>query len=79
MNNDKIKIAIITRSLANGGAERCAALLSFLLSNLGFQIHIVSIFDEIEFEYKGKLMNLGILKNKNDNAWGRLNRLLVFK
>ena len=79
MNNDKIKIAIITRSLANGGAERCAALLSFLLSDLGFQIHIVSIFDEIEFEYKGKLMNLGILKNKNDNAWGRLNRLLVFK
>ncbi len=79
MDNAKIKIAIITRSLASGGAERSTALLSILLSDLGFDIHIVSLLDEIEFDFKGQLFNLGILKKMDDTKLGRFKRLLVFR
>lgn len=79
MNNSKIKIAIITQSLANGGAERSSALLSILLSNAGYEIHVVSVLDQIEYEFKGHLLNLGLLKNKNDSILGRIHRLLVFR
>ena len=75
----KTKIAIITTSLASGGAERSSASLSVLLSNLGFDVHIVTVLDEIEFEFKGKLLNLGLLKNNDDSVFGRFKRLIVFK
>jgi glycosyltransferase involved in cell wall biosynthesis len=79
MTTDKMKIAIITRSLANGGAERSNALLSVIFSNLGLDVHVISILDEIEFDYKGNLLNLGIIKNKNDSFLGRLKRLFILK
>lgn len=79
MTTDKTKIAIITQSLANGGAERSSALLSVLLSNLGFDIHVITVLDKIEYEFKGELLNLGKLKTENDTFLGRFNRLLVFK
>lgn len=79
MDAAKIKIAIITTSLGNGGAERSCGLLSILLSNLGYQIHIVSVLDEIEFEYKGELLNLGLLKRQDDSIFGRFKRLIVLK
>ena len=50
MDQPPTKIAIITRSLANGGVERFSALLSKILSGLGYKIHIVSVLDEIEYE-----------------------------
>jgi glycosyltransferase involved in cell wall biosynthesis len=79
MDAGKIKIAIITTSLANGGAERSAGQLSILFSDLGYEVHVVTVFDQIEFEYQGELLNLGLLKNKNDTALGRLHRMMVFK
>ncbi|GIZ10485.1 glycosyltransferase [Flavobacterium sp. UMI-01] len=74
-----MKILIVLQSLANGGAERSGGLLSVLLSNLGFDVHIVTVLDGVEFEYKGELLNLGILKKKNDTLFGRLQRLLVLR
>lgn len=79
MEATKIKIAIITTSLAGGGAERSSALLSVLLSNFGYQVTVISVLDDIEYAYKGELLNLGLLKKKNDTLLGRLNRLFVFK
>jgi len=79
MDTNKTKIALITTSLASGGAERACASLSIVLSNLGFDVHVVTVLDEIEFEFKGKLLNLGILKNKDDSILGRFKRLIVFK
>lgn len=79
MNNDKIKIAIITRSLADGGAERNTSIMTFLLTNLGYEVHLISVLDKIEFDFKGQLLNLGLLKNQNDTIFGRFNRLLYFK
>ena len=79
MNSDKIKIAIITRSLADGGAERNTAIMTVLLTNLGYDVHLISVLDKIEFEFKGHLLNLGHLKNQNDTIFGRFKRLLYFK
>jgi glycosyltransferase involved in cell wall biosynthesis len=72
-------ICIVVSSLGFGGAERSSAILSELLSDLGFEIHIVSVLDKIDYSYKGKLLNLGKLKAKDDSVLGRLKRLKTFK
>lgn len=79
MDTTKIKIAILTQSLANGGVERFSAVLSKMLTNLGFQIHIISVLDEIEYEFEGELLNLGLLKKQDNSSFGRFNRMLVVK
>ena len=73
------KICIVVMSLGKGGAERSSALLSIMLSQAGFNVHIVSVLDKIDFLYKGTLLNLGILKKKNDTILGRIKRFIVFK
>ena len=73
------KICIVTLSLGKGGAERSSGLLSQMLYDAGYDVHVVSILNDIEFHYKGKLLNLGELKDKNDSAFCRLNRLRVLK
>lgn len=60
------KVCIVTTSLANGGAERFSATLSFLLSNLGYDMHILCTKNRVDYEYSGKLFNLETeLKNNN--------------
>jgi glycosyltransferase involved in cell wall biosynthesis len=54
------KIAIVTTSLAQGGAERVAANLSVMFSQLGYEVHVISINNSIDFHYSGQLYNLGI-------------------
>ncbi len=76
---NRIKVLIVTSSLGGGGAERSAALLSILLSDAGYAVHIVSVLDDIQYDYKGELLNLGALKNADDSTLGRLNRLLVLR
>lgn len=73
------KICIVVSSLGGGGAERSSALLSEILYDLGHNIYIISVLDNIEFSFKGKLLNLGELKAKDDSVIGRLKRLKVFK
>lgn len=73
------KICIVVSSLGGGGAERSSALLSELLYDLGYNIYIVSVLDNIEFAYKGELLNLGELKAKDDSVIGRLKRFKVFR
>lgn len=60
MNNNR-KIAIVSASLGVGGAERFAGLLSLLLQELGYEVHHLIILDIVDFEYQGKLVNLGQL------------------
>jgi glycosyltransferase involved in cell wall biosynthesis len=79
MDMIKIKIAIVTQSLANGGAERSCALLSKIFSQLGFEVHTICVLDEIEYEYSGTIFNLGLLKNKDNSIFGRFQRLLALK
>lgn len=73
------KICIVVSSLGVGGAERSSAMLSELLFDLGYDIHVVTVLDKIEYPYRGKLLNLGKLKSKDDSSLGRLKRLGVFK
>lgn len=58
-NNNKI--AIVSASLGVGGAERFAGLLSFMLHDLDYEVHHIIILDHVDYDYKGKLVNLGQL------------------
>lgn len=58
-NNNKI--AIVSASLGVGGAERFASLLSFMLEDLGYEVHHIIILDHVDYDFKGKLINLGSL------------------
>ena len=58
-NNNKI--AIVSASLGVGGAERFAGLLSFMLHDLGYEVHHIIILDNVDYDYKGSLINLGKL------------------
>jgi glycosyltransferase involved in cell wall biosynthesis len=55
-NNNKI--AIVSTSLGVGGAERFGGLLSFMLFDLGYEIHNLIIMDHVDYDYKGALVNL---------------------
>lgn len=52
------RICIVTTSLGAGGAERFSALLSRILSNLNYEVHILSTKNLIEYEYSGNLFIL---------------------
>lgn len=58
-NNNKI--AIVSASLGVGGAERFAGLLSFMLHDLGYEVHNIIILDHVDYDYQGTLVNLGKL------------------
>lgn len=59
MNITKNKIAIISHSLGFGGAERFAGTLSFILNELGYEVHNIIINNQVDYGYCGKLYNLG--------------------
>lgn len=75
----KKKVLLVTTSLANGGAERFVATLSKILVNLEYEVHIVTVLNNVEFEYQGELFNMGLLKEKNDSFLGKINRFFVLK
>jgi len=78
-SNHKKRICIVCRSLSEGGADRVASLQSIMLSDLGYEVHIVTILDGIVYPYKGELLNLGAIKKQNDTILGRLSRLNVLR
>ncbi|WP_405293138.1 glycosyltransferase [Algibacter sp. Ld11] len=75
----KKKICVVVNSLGKGGAERSSALLSIMLDGLGYDVHIVSVLKDVDYQYAGKLLNLGELKEQDNSIKGRINRFLVFK
>ena len=77
-NNDKKKICIVVSSLGKGGAEKSSAISSCMLSDLGYDVSIVTILDEIDYTFKGRLLNLGELKRKNDSLFGKISRYFTF-
>lgn len=79
MNNNPKKICLVVSSLGKGGAQRAAAIQSEMLTNLGHDVHIVTIFPDIFYNYKGSLFNLGLFKSEKSNIFNRLKRLLKFR
>jgi len=59
--SNKVSVAIISSSFGGGGAEKSSAHLSFLINNLGFDVHNIIINDLVQYPYSGKLINLGKL------------------
>ncbi|MFM9825184.1 glycosyltransferase, partial [Flavobacterium sp.] len=79
---DQIKeknICIVSDQLATGGAERCAAFLSVFLENNYCKVHHVIVVDKIEYEFSGKVLNLGKLKDNSNGFFNRLKRFRVLR
>ena len=74
MTQQKKKIAIVAVSLAKGGLERFCANLSILLSDDGYDVHLIVLNDDIDYEYKGTLFNLGKYKSAQDTFMKRILR-----
>ncbi len=72
-------ICVVAYSLGGGGAEKASALQTTMFHNLGYNVFVVSVVDDIQYVYKGKLLNLGTFKKQNDTIFGRFKRLLVFR
>jgi len=74
LQNKNNKICITSLSLGKGGAERSAAILSQLLDNLGYEVHIAILNDEIDYPYAGALFNMGLMKTETDSLGSRYKR-----
>jgi len=76
--NPRKKICLVVSSLGDGGAEKSSGALSILLHGMGYEVHVISILNRIDYDYKGTLLNLGELKDKDDSFFGKLKRFTVF-
>jgi glycosyltransferase involved in cell wall biosynthesis len=78
MKPSRLKVAVISISLARGGAEKSTALLTKVLDALDYEVHLITITNQIEYAFAGKLFNLGERKKPNDNPvkqWSHLKAL----
>jgi N-acetylgalactosamine-N,N'-diacetylbacillosaminyl-diphospho-undecaprenol 4-alpha-N-acetylgalactosaminyltransferase len=69
------KIALVGFSLGKGGGDKVMANLSLFFSKIGIEVHVLIVLDAIFFPYSGKLVNMGLQKNRNNgfvNKWQRL-------
>ena len=70
----KLKICILIDTLNKGGAERSAGLLSKILTDLGHQVIVITLFDDIAYNYSGNLINLGKYKNGSRSGLNKIAR-----
>ena len=73
------KIGILIDTLSGGGAERSAGLLSKILSDLGYQVFVITLFDDILYPYSGELINLGLFKKGSQSILNKLIRYRVLR
>nr|WP_099562944.1 glycosyltransferase [Gaetbulibacter sp. 4G1] len=52
------KLCVITTSLGKGGAERSTAILSKILSDFQYDVHILMTKNDIDYEFSGTLFSL---------------------
>lgn len=70
----EVRVCLVSISLGKGGAERSTALLSTMLTQVGFNVTTVILTNRIDYTYSGKLFNLGALKKEVDKPWARMMR-----
>lgn len=58
-SNNKKRVCILVDCLSGGGAEKVASLLSKSFYDEKFEVSIISLRDGIDYDFKGKLYNLG--------------------
>lgn len=74
-----MKVAIVGISLARGGAERSMAMQSRMLTEMGFEVHLIVLNDAISYEFCGRIFNLGKLKTSQENNLKRFLRIRKLK
>jgi len=80
LNEEKNKkVCLVPISLGKGGVERSVALQSKLLHDAGYEVHLAILNDAIEYEFQGKLLNLGAYKSGSDSLFKRIKRLQKLK
>ena len=79
MPKANLKICVVSISLSRGGAERSTSILTKMLNDEGFDVHLVLLTDAIDYEFEGKLFNLGVHKTLTDNPYKRFNRIQKFR
>ena len=73
--NKKIKIALIGFRLSEGGSERVMANLSVFFEKQGIEVHNIIIEDGVSYPFGGKLINIGLIKNKKNDILNKFKRL----
>ena len=70
---NKYKIALVGYRLSGGGGEKVMANLSHFFDACGIDIHIVTVIDELGYDYKGTVFSTQEHK-ANNGFWGRFTR-----
>lgn len=76
LTNKKYKIALIGYRLSGGGSDKVMANLSVFFEKKGIEIHNIIVINEVSYPYAGKLVNLGLLKNKSNGIFNKIKRLI---
>lgn len=71
----KYKIALIGYRLSGGGSDKVMANLSVFFVKNNIDVHIIIVLNEVSYPYSGKLVNLGLLKNKSNGLFNKMKRL----
>ena len=72
--NQNVRVCIVTISLGKGGAERSTAILSTMLSHIGFDVTIITLTNLLDYTHSGTLFNLGLYKKDPDRPVARFKR-----
>ncbi|WP_281226443.1 glycosyltransferase [Flavobacterium aquiphilum] len=75
----KYKIALIGYRLSGGGSDKVMANLSLFFAKNNIDVHIIIVLDEVTYPYSGKLVNLGLLKNKTNGVFNKIKRLISLR
>lgn len=75
----KYKIALIGYRLSGGGSDKVMANLSLFFAKNNIDVHIIIVLDEVSYPYSGKLVNLGLLKNKTNGVFNKIKRLISLR
>jgi glycosyltransferase involved in cell wall biosynthesis len=73
-SNKKYKLALVGYRLSGGGSDKVMANLSVFFDSKGIDVHIITVLNEVSFPFKGKLVNLGLLKNESNGIFNKLKR-----
>ena len=59
---EKKNILLVGPSLGRGGAERVMADMSIFLSNIGYEVTLITAYDDVDYHYSGNHISLGLVK-----------------
>lgn len=79
LQKKKYKIALIGYRFTEGGGEKVMANLSIFFDKVGIEVHNIIVLDGVTYSYAGKLVNMGLMKNKSNDFNNKLKRLLFIR